>query len=165
MDSWVLGYMHKPGKVQRLWNVDLGGFSLILLVCQLVRANLLGPYLVRLRPCRWPCFLGWFLSQCHQPDFKNCMFGSHFHRDTGLHLVSKQISGKWLGGESTVLQGRLHKTKENSITLDSDNGSTNIFWNCSAAIQSVLFKNGSHQNIVIKAERQRSLRGNFVKAL
>lgn len=45
IDSWVLrlmpGKVREPGKVPRLQNVDLGGLSVILLVCRLVRGLIL----------------------------------------------------------------------------------------------------------------------------
>ena len=53
VDSWVLGCMRKRRRVQRLWNVELGGLYLILLACGLVR----GLTLLGRGPCRWPCLI------------------------------------------------------------------------------------------------------------
>lgn len=43
VNSWVLGHMLEPGRVQRLRNVVLGGLCLILPACRWVRANLVRP--------------------------------------------------------------------------------------------------------------------------
>ena len=52
-NSWVLGHMWKPRKVQKLWNMDLDGLYPILLACRLVR----GLILLGHGPCRWPCLI------------------------------------------------------------------------------------------------------------
>lgn len=44
------------------------------------------------------------------------MFGSQFHRETGLGLVSKQTSGNWFGGRGPIILGNLQKSKDNNHT-------------------------------------------------
>ena len=104
VDSWVLGCMREPRKVQRLQNVDLDGLYLILLAYQLVR----GLILLGQGPCRCPCLIRLVLvseGRCIWPQTLSEQVGAARKRREQIHGAAILEEGTSVFGDELDVGG------------------------------------------------------------